>query len=76
VNKTHCQGHQDPSKRVPIFLGGTEANLKMVPIGPVPISRSRTVHNTGRSKAGKLRAEVLRRSYNELNGESDEGGPA
>jgi len=39
VGKTHCQGHQDPSKRVPIFLGGTEALIKMVPIGSVPIPR-------------------------------------
>jgi hypothetical protein len=43
VCKTHCQGHQDPSKSVPIFLRGTEALIKMVPIWPVPISRSRTV---------------------------------
>ena len=39
MGKTHCQGHQDPSKSVPIFLRGTEANLKMVPINRVPISR-------------------------------------
>ena len=39
VGKTHCQGHQDPSKRVPIFPGTQEANLKMVPIYWVPISR-------------------------------------
>ena len=39
VGKTHWQGHQDPSKSVPIFLRGTEANLKMVPIYWVPISR-------------------------------------
>ena len=37
MGKTHCQGHQDPSKSVPIFLRGTEANSKMVPIGTVPI---------------------------------------
>ena len=43
VGKTHCQGHQDPSKRVPIFLGTHEANVKMVPIYAVPISRLRTV---------------------------------
>jgi hypothetical protein len=43
VGKTHCQGHQNPSKSVPIFLRGTEANLKMVPIWPVPIPRNRTV---------------------------------
>ena len=45
VGKTHCQGHQDPSKtrRVPIFLGTPEANLKMVPICRVPISRLPTV---------------------------------
>ena len=30
VGKTHCQGHQDPSKRVPIFLGTQEALIKMV----------------------------------------------
>jgi hypothetical protein len=29
----------DPSKRVPIFPGTQEANLKMVPIDSVPISR-------------------------------------
>ena len=46
VGKTPCQGHQNPSKRVPIFLRGIEANLKMVPIWPVPISRSRTVQCT------------------------------
>ena len=45
VGKTHCQGHQDPaltwgpSKRVPIFPGTQEANVKMVPINGVPISR-------------------------------------
>ena len=43
VGKTHCQGHQDPSKRVSIFLGETEANLKMVSISLVSISRKRTV---------------------------------
>ena len=32
VGKTHWKGHQDPSKSDPIFLRGTEANLKMVPI--------------------------------------------
>ena len=31
VGKTHCQGHQDPSKRVPIFPGTQEALIKMVP---------------------------------------------
>ena len=31
------------SKRVPIFVGGTEANVKMVHIGWVPIPPSRTV---------------------------------
>ena len=35
--RTHCQGHQDSSKRVPIFLGETEALIKMVPIGTIPI---------------------------------------
>jgi len=30
---------QDPSKRVPIFLGTPEALIKMVPIGGVPIPR-------------------------------------
>ena len=39
VGKTHCQGHQDPSKRVSIFLGETEANLKMVSIYGVSIPR-------------------------------------
>ena len=42
VGKTHCQGHQDPSKRVSIFLGTPEANLKMVPINSIPIPRRRT----------------------------------
>jgi hypothetical protein len=32
MGKTHCQGHQDPSKSVPIFLRGTEANSKMVTV--------------------------------------------
>ena len=39
VGKTHCQGHQDPSKTVPIFLGTPEANLKMVLIGTAPNPR-------------------------------------
>ena len=39
VYKTHCQGHQDPSKRVSIFLGETEANVKMVSINGVSIPR-------------------------------------
>ena len=43
VGKTHCQGHQDPSKSVSIFLRETEANVKMVFIYAVFISRSRTV---------------------------------
>ena len=43
VGKTYWQGHQNPSKSVPIFLRGTEANLKMVPIYRVPKSRNRTV---------------------------------
>ena len=38
------QGHKDLRKSLPIFERGTEANLKMVPIYPVPIPRSRTVH--------------------------------
>jgi hypothetical protein len=37
VGKIHCQGHQDPSKRVTIFLGTHVALIKMVPIGGVPI---------------------------------------
>jgi hypothetical protein len=37
--RTHGKGKQNPSKWVPIFLGGTEANLKMVPIQTVPKSR-------------------------------------
>ena len=44
--QTHWQGHQDPSKSVPIFLRGTEAYSKMVPINPVhrvPIPLSCTV---------------------------------
>ena len=44
VGKTHCQGHQDPSKRVSIFLGTQEANVKMVSINRVSIPRSRTVY--------------------------------
>ena len=43
VGKTHCQGHQDPSKSVSIFDRETEANLKMVSIGSVSIPRNRTV---------------------------------
>ena len=39
VYKTHCQGHQDPSKRVSIFLGGTGALIKMVSINRVSIPR-------------------------------------
>jgi len=39
VGKTHCQGHQNPSKSVSIFLRETEANLKMVFIYSVFISR-------------------------------------
>ena len=56
---TQCQGHQDPSKRVPIFLGGTEANLKMVPIGPVPISRLRTVRRLAWAAVGTSRIRRL-----------------
>jgi hypothetical protein len=55
VYKTHCQGHQDPSKRVPISLGTQEASVKMVPICSVPIPRSRTVmffDNTFRAAVG------------------------
>ena len=43
VGKTLCKGHQDPSKRVPIFLGTPEANVKMVPINSVALPRNRTV---------------------------------
>ena len=43
VGKTHCQGHQDPSKSFPIFPGTQEANVKMVSIKPVPIPSWRTV---------------------------------
>ena len=39
VGKTHCQGHQDPSKSVSIFLRETEANVKMVSISSVSIPR-------------------------------------
>ena len=35
--RTHWQGHQDQSKSVPIFVRGTEANLKMVSINSVSI---------------------------------------
>ena len=41
VGKTHWQGRQDPSKSAPIFERGSEANLKMVPVGGVPIPWSR-----------------------------------
>ena len=37
------QESRNPSKGVPIFLRGTEANLKMVPIGSVPIPGRATV---------------------------------
>jgi len=40
VGKTHCQGHQDPSKRVSIFLGTQEALIKMVSINAVSIAES------------------------------------
>ena len=36
VGKTHCQGHQDPSKSVPVFERGTGANFKMVSINRFP----------------------------------------
>ena len=64
VSKTHCQGHQDSSKRVPIFLGTHEANVKMVPIYTVPVSRLRTVCSyavpTFRRASGYL-ASIIRR---------------
>ena len=41
--KTHCQGHQDPSRSVSIFDRETEANSKMVSINAVSIPRTRTV---------------------------------
>ena len=44
IGKTHCRAHQDPSKRVPMFVGTPEANVKMVPIYRVPIPPCRTVH--------------------------------
>ena len=47
---THCQGHQDPSKSVPIFLRGTEALIKMVPIYRVPIPRCSTVMKVEQSR--------------------------
>jgi len=37
------RSRQNPSKREPIFLGGTEGLIKMVPIYTFPISRCRTV---------------------------------
>ena len=43
VGKTHCQDHQDPSKSVSIFDRETEANFKVVSMGPVSIPRIRTV---------------------------------
>ena len=45
--RTHCQGLLDPSKRVPIFVGGTEANVKMVPICWAPISQSKHCERHG-----------------------------
>ena len=54
VGKTHCQGHQDPSKRVPIFPGTQEANVKMAPICRAPISRLRTVLSLYRSLSRTL----------------------
>ena len=59
VGKTHCQGHQDPSKRVPIFLGTPEALIKMVPICAVPISRLRTVKYRIPARQGALHPEIL-----------------
>ena len=50
VGKTHCQGHQDPSKRVFIFLGETEALIKMVFINRVFIPRCSTVRRSRRHK--------------------------
>ena len=41
------KGRQHPSKRDPIFLRGTEANLKMVRIYWVPVSRNRAVGSGG-----------------------------
>ena len=43
VGKTHCQGHQDPSKSVFIFDRETEANVKMISIYAVSIPRNRTL---------------------------------
>ena len=53
VGKTHCQGHQDPSKSVSIFLRETEANLKMVSINRVSIPQSccNTSHIDGKLSA-------------------------
>ena len=56
VGKTHCQGHQDPSKRVPIFLRTPEANVKMVPINSVAIPRNRTVLAPARASPGQADA--------------------
>ena len=41
LGKTHCQGHHDLSKRVPIFLGTPQQmSVKMVPIYVVSQSHS------------------------------------
>ena len=76
VGKTHCQGHQDPSKSVSIFLRETEANVKMVFIYAVFISRSRTVNaafcshgslDTGHAPLQlRLRACFCRSSFRKL----------
>ena len=52
---------QNPSKRVPIFDRGTEANLKMVPIWLVPIPRNHTVvRKRGEREKGSHVKEVTR----------------
>ena len=55
VGRTHWQGHQDPSKSVPIFERGTEADLEMVPIYRVPMPRNRTVFKEPNSTGSRPR---------------------
>ena len=64
VGKIHCQGHQDPSKRVSIFLGTHEALIKMVPIGGVPIPGRATVPRRQGGSPHSRQAGVTRRQVN------------
>ena len=53
-----CQGHQDPSKSVSIFLRETEANLKMVSINGVSMPRCSTVFARFLFRGGVLYVEA------------------